>query len=1111
MEKNKKTSFQYFKKALVLILLSLPIALMAQNINVKGTVLDPTGESVIGASVMAKGTTNGTITDIDGNFTLTNVKKGATIVISFVGYLTQEVKANGEFLKISLQEDSQTLQEVVVTGYGGVQKAKTMTAAAVNVKVDQIAKLPVTTMSEGLGGRVTGVITQQASGAPGETAKIWIRGGSNILYVIDDVVMETAQGEVFFNRLRPDDISSMSILKDASATAIYGPRANDGVVVIQTKRGQEGAPEISFSQKVSIMTPAYRAKVMEPYDYVRTRNAINAANFTDPTFNTTEVSKYYMGRLYQQGKSREEIMNLVNSEYGQYLGLKDANGNSRGYNIDEINDLFDPFKTQSNIQDSYCFYDPWEQFNHTQPMYQTNLSIRGGSERLKYYSSLGYLNQKGISKTFDYKQYNIVLNTDAYLLKDKSLRFSLNLNASMADKRKPDAGEGVFNTAMYGDWMPKRPAEWSTGKRRVNSPNSLLDTGFNNNNDNRLQTSIALKWSLPWVKGLAVTGSINYNTSYNMNKQFHYDQENVYGSPSQQEPNAYNSANAWLQQNWDNYRLTTGLFQMDYSNTFGKHSIGAMFNYQSQVRNTNSTKTRAYDFASTLVPQIDAGAKRDPGNIKGTEENWGSSSYIGRITYDYAGKYLLQYSGNYNASLSYSPDKRWGYFQAVSAGWVLTEESWFKNIVSTKILDMFKIRAGYGIVGGEIGDPFSYISQYAQQDNKILLGDNGSPNVAWYEKKRASDLTWSSSRQLSAGVDFSMFKNRLSGSFDTYLYKNNGAAMNMSEELIRADILGMPNIPQINAPFETNRKGGYEFSLNWQDKIGEWGYRVGVNYSYWDQRFTRHTDSDTDYYYKKLNNIGKRMNVSSDYGNVNPYYAFFLNSGLYSSYEQMYNSIMYYTFSGSDVNNFRNYNIGSMGIQDLNGDGRIAAGDQVWNNKAGTTPLTQYGITLGGSYKGFDLEVFVQGATNVTGTMPSPLRSQQDFMWNYGQYAYQNSYLPNNRDTNAALPQPSTGAQGWGSSFVDWWVFDASYVKLKNISLSYDMKRYVLKKVNVIQGMTLNFVVTNAFTWTKKSYPLKGLQDPEFITSNANYFGSNGSLGSYPTQRSYTFSVNVTL
>ena len=200
---------------------------------------------VTGASVVVKGTTNGNVTDLDGKVVLEDVKNGATIQISFVGYTTQEVKYTGNpNLNIKLQEDSQALDEVVVTGFAGVQKTKTLTAAAVNVKVESIAKLPVTSPSDGLGGRVSGIITQARSGAPGETSKIWIRGGSQILYVIDDVVMETEQGEVFFNRLRPDDIASMSILKDASATAVYGPRAKDGVVVVTTKKGQEGMLEI---------------------------------------------------------------------------------------------------------------------------------------------------------------------------------------------------------------------------------------------------------------------------------------------------------------------------------------------------------------------------------------------------------------------------------------------------------------------------------------------------------------------------------------------------------------------------------------------------------------------------------------------------------------------------------------------------------------------------------------------------------------------------------------------------------------------------------------------------------------------------------------------------
>lgn len=207
----------------------------------------------------------------------------------------------------------------------------------------------------------------------------------------------------------------------------------------------------------------------------------------------------------------------------------------------------------------------------------------------------------------------------------------------------------------------------------------------------------------------------------------------------------------------------------------------------------------------------------------------------------------------------------------------------------------------------------------------------------------------------------------------------------------------------------------------------------------------------------------------------------------------------------------RNQNLGTFIIQDMNGDGVIGVGDQYVLNTPGTTPLTQYGFTLGANWKGLDIELFFQGAANVSGAMPSPLRSQQSYMWNYGQYAFQNSYLPSNGNTGAALPLPVPEGNGWGYNNVDVWAFDASYLKLKNISVRYDLKRTLLKRVNVIQGCDVSFVVTNAFTWTKDSYPLKGLQDPEFITSGASIYNDNGTLGSYPTQRSYTFGVTVTL
>jgi len=1047
-----------------------------------GVVVDNTGETVIGASVMVKGTTNGTITGLDGDFSLTGVKKGDIIQISFVGYITQEVKFNGQPLAITLQEDSQTLQEVVVIGYGGVQKAKTMTASASVVKVGELAKLPVASMSEGLGGRVTGVVTQQSSGAPGENAKIWIRGGENILYVIDDVVMESSQGNEFFNRLRPDDIASMSVLKDAAATAVYGPRASNGVVVIATKRGQDGAPTITLNQKFSLMTPSYRAKGMSAYEYAQARNEVAFASYQEsPAYNNTELSKYYMGDLWQKGKGFEEIRNLVNEKYGM------------NYSSQDITDLFDPYKTQGgNIQDYYCTYDPWDMFDHNQPMYQTNVSLRGGGDRIKYYSSLGYLDQKGISDNYNYEQVNFILNTDALLLKDKSLKFTFNLNGNTSMKEKPAAGENVFNSAMYGHSMPSRPAVWSNGLARKNAVKAMLNTGFNTTEAYRFQMNAALKWNVPWIKGLSAQASVNFTTTYNTNRVFNHDQEEVYDAPYSSDFSTYNADNANMYQYWYKYKLLTGIFQLDYARSIGKHNFSAMLNYQSQTRKENWTSTKMKGYPTTLVPQISNGATWVSSG--GSASEWGSASYIGRFTYDYDNKYLFQYSANYNGSLSYSPDKRWGYFQAVSLGWVMSEESWFKNLIDPKIVNLLKLRGGFGLVGNEVGDPFSYLTQYGQNGSRVLFGDNMSANVAWGVSSIASDLEWSSSKQYGLGLDFGLLKDRLTGSFDTFLYLNKGDVMEMTDNMIRADILGMPNTPKINAPFTTSRKGGFEVSLNWQDKIGKVGYRVGVNYSYWDERITRHSDSSWMWYTPAFDPIGKRwMHDVYPYG--------LKTNGLMGSWQEMYNSAL---------NSTRNHTLGTPKMVDLNGDGRIG-NDYYVLNVAGSTPLKQYGITLGADYKGFDLELFFQGATDVSGAMPSPFRSQQSYMWNYGQYGFQNSYMPSHPDTDAALPIPVAEGNGWGYSYIDLWAFDASYLKLKNISLRYDLKRSVLKKVSYIQGLDVSFVVTNAFTWTKKSYPLKGLQDPEFITTGGSIYNSNGSLGSYPTQRSYTLGITLTL
>lgn len=1059
------------------------MAIQQQDGVCTGTVVDATGEPVIGAVVRVKGTQTAIATDIDGNFSLKGVKKGATLEISSIGMVSQTIVWNGSPLKVALQEDSQTIGEVVVTGYGGVQKAKTLTASASVVNMGTLQKLPVTTMAEGLGGRVAGVFTQQSSGAPGEKTKIWVRGGSNILYVIDDVVLDTSEGEDFFSRLRPDDIANMSVLKDAAATAVYGPRAANGVVVIQTKRGTESAPEITFNQKVTIMTPAYRPHVMSSYDYAKTMNELYFASYEEnPRYNNTEMAKYYMGYLNQKGYSREDIHKMVNEEYGV------------NWSLDYVNELFDPYKTQGgDIENYYQTYDPWTMFDHTQPMYQTNVSLRGGSDRVKYYSSVGYMDQEGLSDTFNYKQYNIIVNTDAYLLKDKSLKFTFNLNGNIGDQKKPGSGENVFNSVMYGNNIPNRPAAWSTGNARKGSAESLLNNGFNNTDTKRFQMNAALKWNLPWVKGLVATASLNYTTTHQMNKKFTYDQENVYDTPYSTTFSTYNPENAQLYQYWYDYKLTTGIFQLDYTKTIGKHNLAVMAGYQSQIRHSNWSSQTKKGFATTLAPQEDIGATMVSSG--GSATDWGSASWIGRFTYDYANKYMFQYTLNYNGSLNYSPGKRWGLFHAFSLGWNMAEESWFKKVIPHSVINEFKLRGGFGLVGNDVGDPFDYLTQYSQNSNRVLFGSGMTSNVGWYINSVANDLQWSSSKQMGAGLDFSMFKGRLNGSVDTYLYLNKGDVMDMTTDMIRTDILGMPNIPQVNAPYVTNKKGGVEISLNWQDQIGDFGYKLGVTYSHWDQITTKHTEKSTDWYSKTFDTAGTRYEFAGvTYG------LGFKTDGLYKSWDEIYNSMISYN---------RAFAPGTVKLVDLNGDGY--ADDYYVTNSPGNVPLTQYGFTIGGSYKGFELELFFQGATDVTGTMTSPFRSQQDYMWNYAQYGLGNAYTPSNGNTSAAIPLPTNANRSWGYSYLDMWQFDSSYLKLKNISVRYDMKRSVLKNVDFVKGLDLSFVVTNAFTWTKGSYPYKNLQDPEFITTYHNIYGSGGTLGSYPTQRTYTFNVVFTL
>ena len=367
-----------------------------------------------------------------------------------------------------------------------------------------------------------------------------------------------------------------------------------------------------------------------------------------------------------------------------------------------------------------------------------------------------------------------------------------------------------------------------------------------------------------------------------------------------------------------------------------------------------------------------------------------------------------------------------------------------------------------------------------------------SANTVWSEHNVSSNLTWGESQQFSGGVDFGLFKERLTGSFDTYLYLNKGEEIDMNPEIIYTPVLGLPSTPKMNAPYVTKHKGGVEFSLNWNDRIGDFTYRLGVNYTYWQEVAVRHAKENEDYYYPNWNDLGKN--------NKQPTYWYALpTDNVFSSYEEMYNSYL---------NPSRNHTLGTPHIVDRNGDGTAGAADYYIVEKGGTTPQTLYGITLGAGWKDFSFEIFLQGAADVSGDVTSPARSQQSYFFNYGKYLYQESYTPSNPITNK-LPIATNADTGWGYSFIDAWVYDASYLKLKNISVSYDLKQRVLKNVSYIKGLSVNFIANNVFTWVKKDNPFHNLTDPEYIPSNS-IWGSN-RLGSYPTQRSFTLSATLTL
>lgn len=1018
------------KNVILCFLISLVcFQLKAQNLSVSGKITDTNGEILIGATVMVKGTDVGTISDIDGFYSINDLSSSSVLVFSYVGMESQEVQVGDRnVINISLKSNSIELEEVVAVGYGS-QKKINLTGAVETVKSDNLSKVPVSNVTNALAGKIGGVITRQSSGAPGsDDANIYIRGYGTPLVIVDGVEQD-------LNSLNPNEIESISVLKDASA-AIYGARAGNGVILVTTKGGKIGKPTVSLKASYTMQGNTIHPEAMNSGQYAEMLREAQLYAGKEPTYTEEDIRMFYDG--------------------SDPIGHPNTN-----------------------------WYD--ETFNKWAPMQEYNLSISGGSKELQYFGYLGYLNQSGKAKSNSntYNRYNLRMNVKSQITSNFSM--SLNLSGQIGDLEKPNVSDEILFRSTY-DALPTVLAKYPDPSKiayqgfgnynPVAESNSDL-SGYARNNSSLIKATLDLKYDFPFLKGLSarVLGSYIQNTKDTKIWDKQYDTY-YYDSSTDQYTFAQAAGTATrLEQKNNKSRTLTGQFSLNYETKLkGKHSFKGLALFEVIDYASDWFSAERSKFISESLDYLYAGSKDEQlADGKATESS--RCSFVARFNYDYASKYLFETTLRCDASPNFPSYKRWGVFPSVSLAWRISEESFIKDNVSW--LDNLKIRGGIGRSGIDDTGAFQYISGYNMTGNYIVDGKMMTGIVT--SGLANENITWETMTNYNIGLDFSMFNSRFYGQLD-FFYR-------LREGILAKRTQSLPNtfgaiLPAENINSQNNR--GFELVLGYNGSYNDFKYDVSGNigfsrakWVYFDEPI--YTDKDDIRIYKKT---GQWTDVFVGY----------VSDGLFTSQEEIDNL-------GYDQDGLGNKSLkpGDIKYVDINKDGKIDESDQdiIGHNQ---NPLLTFGLNINTSYKGFDLSLLFQGAAQ-----SSMYLAQFDMKSNRNTpvVTYEGRWTEDNPNPNALFPRQDLSSQQNKSLTSDFYLKDASYFRLKNLSLGYTFPNKWLKRAG-LGGLRAYIAGTNLFTISglMKNYQL----DPEAQVDNNQ---QNKSGWYYPQQKSISFGLEI--
>ena len=975
------------------------IEVVQQTTKIKGTVVDNTGFGVIGAAVVVKGTTNGVVTDFDGNFEI-DAKVGDMLEISYVGYKTITIAASAQHMNLTMEEDTETLDEVVVVGYGSTTK-RDLIASVSTVKAEQISNMPVANVTQGLAGRSPGLIVKASGGGINSKPSISIRGGGDPIYVIDGIIRSSAD----FANLSPDDIQSMSILKDASATAVYGSRATNGIIQIVTKQGKEGKVSFEYDFNQSFAQPSIWPEKMSSYDRAIYANIARENDGLDPAYTQEGLNHF---------KNGTDPLNFANTNWRKLV----------------LND--------------------WA------PMQKHSVRLTGGSETNQYYVSLGHINQNSLYKNDNHwmKRTNFRVSNST-LIKALGLRINTIIDGYRQHQTHPYTSTasnyyGVFS--HINDKYSRYPGVNKFGLPYNITDNPVAETakdaGYIRNIENVINGKGELIWEVPWVKGLKVRAASNYRYYGETQKSWRKDAAQ-YDWDS--ESPIYANKPVLSHTSATGYSFTNQAF-VEYANQFGKHNVSALGGFEQYYEKTESYWLQRDNYAFD-IDQIGVGDANTQTN-GGSEQEAGRAAWIGQVKYNYDNKYYAEGSIRYDGSDRFAPGKRWGAFFSGSLGWVVTAEEFMQELVEKNILNSLKLRASYGETGlDESAGRFNYMTTYSYDPYAYVM--NGQYYPGFTEGNLASpDLTWYTTKQMDFGFDFASLNSRLYGSFDYFYYSTKGYLVAPVGDSYINTALGV-GLPRVASDSE-HRRAGIEVSLGWRDNIGDLKYDIAGNFTIYNTIWALdESESESS----RLNPYHRSQQVKQNF-----YGKLYKNLGYYTSAEDVYNSAGIINSYNSGY-----LTAGDIKYEDTNGDGQITSEDQRRLGKSGAPHnqfglninLSYKGFyfsTLFQGSLGFDLYVTpaLGMQTGQTGDMPVAYDYQTDF------------WRPDNRDAQYPRLMSNTGLNSnnnYASS--DFWLIDGSYIRMKDFQFGYDFKYKLLKNVSWLTRCKVGISGQNIFTISK--------------------------------------------